>query len=55
MGTWLPVREYSNESAAQRTAARPKAITLGKLRHRSERVFNVELRGLEPLTPTLHG
>jgi hypothetical protein len=27
------VREYSNESAAQRTAARPKAITLDKLRH----------------------
>ena len=32
-GTWLPVREYSREFAAQRKAAGFKAITLGKLRH----------------------
>jgi integrase len=32
-GTWLPVREYSREFAAQRTAAGLEAITLGKLRH----------------------
>jgi hypothetical protein len=32
-GTPLPVREYSREFAAQRSAARLKAITLGKLRH----------------------
>ncbi|MDT5096499.1 MAG: hypothetical protein QOC76_236 [Mycobacterium sp.] len=31
-GTWLPVREYSREFAAQRTAAGLKAITLRKLR-----------------------
>jgi hypothetical protein len=31
--TWLPVREYSREFAAQRTAAGLSAITLGKLRH----------------------
>ena len=29
-GTWLPVREYSREFAAQRTAAGLEAITLGK-------------------------
>jgi integrase len=32
-GTWLPVREYSREFAAQRKASGLKAITLGKLRH----------------------
>lgn len=32
-GTWLPVREYSREFSAQRSAAGLKAITLGKLRH----------------------
>lgn len=32
-GTPLPVREYSREFSAQRTAAGLKAITLGKLRH----------------------
>src|SRR5258705_10522659 len=32
-GTWLPVREYSREFAAQRTAAGLEAIALGKLRH----------------------
>jgi integrase len=32
-GTWLPVREYSREFNAQRTAAGLKAIPLGKLRH----------------------
>jgi integrase len=32
-GTWLPVREYSREFAAQRTAAGLEAMTLGKLRH----------------------
>lgn len=32
-GTLLPVREYSREFTAQRTAAGLKAITLGKLRH----------------------
>jgi hypothetical protein len=32
-GTWLPVREYSREFAAQRTTAGLEAITLGKLRH----------------------
>jgi integrase len=31
-GMWLPVREYSREFAAQRTAGL-EAITLGKLRH----------------------
>ena len=32
-GTWLSVRDYSREFAAQRKAAGLKAITLGKLRH----------------------
>jgi hypothetical protein len=32
-GTGLPVRDYSREFAAQRTAAGLKAITLGKMRH----------------------
>ncbi|WP_326544678.1 site-specific integrase [Mycobacterium sp. 2-64] len=32
-GTPLPVREYSREFSAQRSAAGLKAITLGKLRH----------------------
>ena len=32
-GTPLPVRDYSREFAAQRSAAGLKAITLGKLRH----------------------
>jgi integrase len=32
-GTWLPMRDYSREFAAQRTAAGLEAITLGKLRH----------------------
>ena len=32
-GTAMPVREYSREFTAQRTAAGLKAITLGKLRH----------------------
>ncbi len=32
-GTWLPVRDYSREFAAQRAAAGLKAITLGELRH----------------------
>jgi integrase len=31
--TWLPVRDYSREFAAQCSAAGPKVITLGKLRH----------------------
>jgi hypothetical protein len=32
-GTWLPVRDYSREFAAQRKAAGLRVITLGKLRH----------------------
>lgn len=32
-GTWMSVREYSREFAAERSAAGLKAITLGKLRH----------------------
>jgi hypothetical protein len=31
--TWLPVRDYSREFAAQCSAAGPKVIILGKLRH----------------------